>query len=433
MKKKQLAQWAIVSLSATALGLMAIQPANNKADFGSAITSQVVAHAATAISWSQFTGDMQNAETGAADAGDYMSSVCDSTYFSEMPDDATGAYTGNNSSASFQDYFSQWNYSFNNEDDQGNPTKSMFTKDWNAFVPVYNHFVSYLSGYDLTYVQNKYQKVGNEKDWQDQASAAADLATALEDKLGNLWQNAKVSKDSSNNNSNDNSNNNSNNNGTDSNNNNGSNTNNGGSTDNNGTDTNNGGSGDNNSGTDTNNGSGTDNGGNTTPTNPSNKRKAKANTLYTIKNSKKHKHQDIVMYIPKNKIKYVVGHAYKQVKWWAKGDTTHIVDGESAFRALFAKYNSSKANDASKDKSDGLAQAGNRVADANGGMPKTSRKEYKYELNFLKKAYSYKNKRDIVIKGYMDKHNRDHFTLGKWDGYITNNNVALRYHPFAGI
>lgn len=151
------------------------------------------------------------------------------------------------------------------------------------------------------------------------------------------------------------------------------------------------------------------------------------NTVYTISDAQKSPRQYTAIFIPKNKIKEIIGRAYKMFKEARK----EIIKSNRCiyeFEALFATYNSSNSHDLQADKIDGISGAWNfenNFVKTTGG--KTT---YKQGLKLFKKAYSYRGVHDIVINGYYFNHRRSTLKLSKWDGYVTPEYIKLKRHLF---
>ncbi|GAA3193573.1 hypothetical protein [Lentilactobacillus kefiri] len=157
------------------------------------------------------------------------------------------------------------------------------------------------------------------------------------------------------------------------------------------------------------------------------KTNADSDSLYTIKNDKKAHNQYIALYIPQEKIKQVIGRAYKLYKKNRKGIIKSNIS-VYIFYVLFATYNSEKGQDLQKDTTDGISAAhyyDYEYVKSSGG--KTT---YNQAMRFLKRAYSYRGRQNIAIKGYYFNHKHPTLKLSKWDGYITDNNLKLKYNPF---
>lgn len=151
------------------------------------------------------------------------------------------------------------------------------------------------------------------------------------------------------------------------------------------------------------------------------------NTVYTISDTQKSSKQYTAIFIPKNKIKEIIGRAYKIFREARK----EIIKNNHSiyeFEALFATYNSSNGHNLQADKIDGILGAWNfenNFVKSTGG-----RTTYKQGLKLFKKAYSYRGVQDIVINGYYFDHRRATLKLSKWDGYVTPEYIKLKRHLF---
>lgn len=155
---------------------------------------------------------------------------------------------------------------------------------------------------------------------------------------------------------------------------------------------------------------------------------AKPNALYTIKNNKKSRNQFIALYIPNNMVKKVIKKSYREFK----RNKRLIINGNYSsyvLMNLFNTYNSGNPDTESSDSSDGLYQA--QSFDENYVGRFGGKTTYNQGVKFFKKAYKSHGNYGVVIKGYFYNHRRPTMRLKSWDGYVTSNNIQLKYHPIA--